>query len=48
MITSMMNQIKISKSSSNKKGSPKSQDITTVVHTENYSDPTLYIPHYYF
>ena len=39
MIASMMGQIKISKSSLDKKDSPKSQDTTTVVPANKKSPP---------
>ena len=38
-IESMMDQIKIYKSPSDKKGSPKSQDTTTVVPDNNMAPP---------
>ena len=40
MISSMMDQIKISKSSPDKKDSPKAQDLTTV-SPSNKKDPTF-------
>ena len=41
MITSMMDQIKITRSSPNQKDSPKAQDSTTMV-PDNKRDPPMY------